>query len=409
MTNAEHAAAVENAVSSFLIPVQNRGVLEAKLTKLQKRAQKLELLKISWTWGEEVTIDRTLDDGRRVGTLWVNISVSTERPCFAGWEFLGVLNHTDVPGQILRKMIPGIPAPVEAVNAVAGQCDHCQKARARLETFVVRHEEDGRVKIVGRNCLADFLGHASPAQLAGSLSYVLDVFGACEDAGEGGGGGKWVFAEKTLHLLALSCLLCRLDGGFKPRAFEERATATVLGQLVWPSKRPEEQRASEEFHRQLTLADCERAWAALSWLADVRDGNDFIHNIRIIAGAGSTTAKNLGLLCAIVPAFDREAGRRVVKPAIESAHVGEVGARADFGRGVVERCFSFDNQWGGGTLVIIRLTSGAVLKWAASRTDQWVVPGVTVEVAGTVKRHAEYKGTPQTEISRAKLQQVVAA
>lgn len=47
-------------------------------------------------------------------------------------------------------------AACEALLPRAGQCDHCHKHRQRVKSFVVEHE--GEVRIVGSNCLMDFLG-----------------------------------------------------------------------------------------------------------------------------------------------------------------------------------------------------------------------------------------------------------
>ena len=418
---------VENSTARFEIPAQNREALEGKLRKLAKRAAKLGA-PISWIWGAELVkpgrkLDRdeiglipsivlpvTFADGvvfdvHYEPALFVEITVSTVRPRFAGWEFLGVLNHTDIPGQVLRRMVPGIECPVEAREAAPGQCDHCRKTRARLETFIVRHADEG-VRVIGRSCLRDFLGHASAAMLAESATFASLVVDACEDAcAEGYGGGSFWYAADVLDALSLAFTLCRTAGGYRPASFD-RSTRDALSCVLWPGAHPDAIRAARAVRQERTLGDCERAWAALTWLADAPADSDFMHNIRAVAGAESINHKTLGMLCGIIPGFDRAMVKRSEKRA-PSTHVGTVGARVDFGRGTVERVFPYDTMYGTGYVVIIRLESGAILKWKSSSFRGET--GDVVDVRATVKAHGEYKGIAQTEITRAKLEKVEAA
>jgi len=416
MTNTTTTETTENAPQVFEIPRENVEALEARLEKLAKRAAKLGA-PISFTWGEDVakTVRITCPscEGRRCGFceegrvrrtfVYRPITVSTSRPKFAGWDFLGTLNHTEIPGQVLRLMVPGVEAPIEAVNAKPGQCDHCGKVRNRTETFVVRNGE--AVKIVGRNCIADFLGHQSPAHLAAMLSFVAEVTGALEESESGGGGGRarWE-ASDTIRTLAGVFALARTEG-YKPKKFEEQATSRVMSDLLWPGRKREEQEAARLFWSEtVTLADFERAWAALAWLEAQAPSSDFLSNLRAVGGAPFVSMKTLGLFCAIVPAFDREAIRRSA-PKAASVHVGEVGKRQGFGLGEVTRLFWFDTNYGSTAVVLIRLADGPVLKWMTSSLPEWVETGAKVVVAkATVKEHGHYETTPQTVVTRVQLE-----
>lgn len=417
-TTTETLTTVENAERTIEIPSENRESLEKRLVKLAKRAEKLGC-PIAWTWGAQKLVPsmvqceahtgRTCLDCDGSGTQKVLcsydvITVSTARPSFAGWQFLGTLNHTEIVGSVLRRMVPGIECPAEAIAAAPGQCDHCKKVRNRTETFVVRHE-DGTVRVIGRNCIRDFLGHKSPDAIADGLSFVWAVEGALDEEsqfGGGGGGGAHMLGEYVLQALAVAFAVVRIEGSYKPASFD-RSTRSIMTTVLFGWGRAGKD-ARDTYV--VTLADCERAWAALEWLSEQAPTNDFMHNLLAVAGAEFVRGKQLGFLAAIIPAYDREAIKRSA-PKAPSTHVGEVGKRGTLGVGTVERIFTFDGQWGTSFVFLIRLESGAIVKWKASRGgEDWLVPGARVAVLGTVKAHVDYKGTPQTEITRAVLTQV---
>ena len=80
-----------------------------------------------------------------------------------------------------------------------------------------------------------------------------------------------------------------------------------------------------------------------------------------------------------------------------SAHVGEIGKRIDLVV-TIERVSSVDTEYG--TLMInsMRTAEGAIIVWKTGRTVGAV--GETIKLRGTVKRHSEYRGEAQTEMSR---------
>lgn len=415
---------------TFDIPDHRVSELDERLAKLAKRAAKLGAADaVGWTWGPEVVKHERIDCPRVrdcVGCAYCGfqgsytrrlvfrqVTVTTARPRFEGWSFLGTLNHTDVPGGVLRKMVPGVECPAEALAATPGQCDHCRKVRARLETFVVRHE-DGRVRVIGRNCIADFLGHQSAAHVAGLLSLLGEVTGACEDEREGGGGGGRVWLEEPVErVVRVTFALCRLEGGYRPRTFE-RNTLDGVVQLLWGRSAKDEE-ARRAFFAQSADEDLVKAKAALAWIAEQPASNDFMHNVKLACSAEYVTQRAVSFVVALAAAYDREMVKRRERDAqAPSRHVGEVGKREAFGPGVIHTLFSMDTMYGRSYRVIIRLTSGAyegaVLSWLTSTWDGEFDKGDAVNVlAATVKKHGEYKGTLQTDVTRVKLAKVAKA
>lgn len=65
----------------------------------------------------------------------------------------------------------------------------------------------------------------------------------------------------------------------------------------------------------------------------------------------------------------------------------------------IEHVQFFDSDFGGSTLVKMRQGVN-VLTWFASGAHGELQPGMTATLTGTVKRHTEYKGTKETQLSR---------
>ena len=82
-----------------------------------------------------------------------------------------------------------------------------------------------------------------------------------------------------------------------------------------------------------------------------------------------------------------------------SEYFGTIGKREVFTLTVVGRR-EIESDWGGTTLVMFRDAAGNKAKWFASEAGEFQLDR-TLTVKATVKAHDEYKGSRQTELSRA--------
>lgn len=394
--------------------------VETKLEKYNARATKLGC-PFTWSWAPERIVVRRVTLGAREEArkfLVRDLEIESVRPKLAGWEFLGTLAHGDVPGVVLRKMVPGVECPVELRDASPNRCDHCGTTRRRNDTFIVRHE-DGSHKVVGRKCVADFLGGPATTWVVYN-EIMASLAGIGGDEEIGFGGGRWNEIWDTLTVLPLVFLVMRLAGGYVSRkqaeADQRESTAAGVGFLLSPVEGTSEQARRDERRRlemleKLSPEDCERAWACLTWLADQRPDSDFMHNVLAVYACGYVTEKTLGIFCGGVVGFTREIASRT-RDDRPSAFVGEVGKRQAFGVVRVEKLVSIASQWADQSLVIMRDAAGNVLTTmtAAERLPECVFVGAQVQVSkATVKKHDEYRGIAQTKLSRVVFEKVEAA
>ena len=102
--------------------------------------------------------------GRRVPKLCVGpardyyrAEITGSAPRIDGWELAARVEFSRSIGNVVR-IAPGRDddGSYVAYRTVGPVCEHCNSHRNRNDIFVLEHV-DGRRKIVGRNCLADFL------------------------------------------------------------------------------------------------------------------------------------------------------------------------------------------------------------------------------------------------------------
>lgn len=398
-------------MSTHKIPTQNLPRLAAQIGKLSRRARRLGQPPITLkTLGTETVLQCVVTEPHECGTAacqgyinYTTVEVEGERPIINGWVFVARLEHTS-EGNIIRS-VPGEELPQE-YREVDPWCEHCQLRRIRRDTFVVRREDGPDYKQVGSNCLADFLGHKDPhtvAAYAELLGIAEEFAGNMEQMGWGGGEP---FALDTENFLAHIAATIRLYGWrSKKQAWEEGGVATAtLAQNWLLSSRAERLK----FHHEIipTEADAELARMALAWAQEIPSDtpSDYLSNLRVAClGAPFMVLKWAGIVGSAIVAYRREIEKWEERKANGSRgkHLGEIGERITVEATVImER--DIETDFGLTRLYKFETTDGSQLIWFASNAQD-CGEGDKIKVAGTVKRHDEYNGRPQTVVNRCKV------
>jgi len=400
----------ETTAQTFEIPAVNFPVFEAKFATLAKRAARLGSDPIAFevvrTFLRKITpVDP--DTGRRgepFMRLYHEVRVSGPRPKLAGWEFCGRLDFKAAAPGVLRMMVPGESCPDVATDATPERCDHCHQARRRNDSFIVRHD-DGRTLVVGRSCLADFLGHESPEHIASLCTLLADLRACSEDAEREGYGRGGEDCWEPALTLALTSYSIRTTG-WAPSA-SDTSTKSDVGSLLTPCREDRDESARRARLAEVSDEDHAHAVAALEWiLALDTAGNDYLHNLKTICGA-AVTYKTLGIavsgICAYDRAMEREiATKRAAERKGESRHVGHAKDRITFDGEIVMIRYC-DGSYGTTTIVKLVDDAGNVFTWFASGSLD-LKRGGRYAVKGTVKKHDSYQGQAQTVLTRCKLE-----
>jgi len=422
----------------FEIPGANLAGFEEKIGKLVKRAAKLKVGEITYEIlstrtepimrcgglrGTGLTVCSCLShlphdlyDTGAVRTFHT-IEVKGDAPCLpGGWRLLAAIEPlTAEVNSVLR--VPGDETPLSADFWTCDmRCDHCKTKRARKNSFLVVNDA-GDIKLVGRNCIADFLGHEDPKAILSFAQYLFDAVrlgGEAEEMGWGAGSNE-PLAYSLVHLLADTSACIRAGGWVsKGRAYEtgDRPTAADVITLRNPPLR----NAKDMIHwrewarvREATDEDRAEAEAAVEWAAaiDLASANDYLRNLATTARAGFAIDKTVGIACSLLPTFRRERDRnaalaRTAESSAGSRFIGEVGKRECFMLTVTKH-LTFDGQYGVTHLYLFHDADGNVFKWMASRGQDFDV-GRTYTGMATVKKHDDYKGIKQNVITRGKFE-----
>lgn len=393
---------VETTERVFHVPAENLAKLEKKISKLARRSERLGCgpIKLEIIGHAQ---QRRRREGKPARIIDIAIvQVTGPAPKIPGWTFGGTLEHLALDDgtrmNILRTIIEGVP---EEFRTAKPWCVHCDVDRRWRDTFLVRHDESGEWKQVGRNCIADFLGHPAAADMAEAAEWLRELEGcdSFEDEDEGGGG----FGSRTPDAWELQAFLAHcyeamaIDGWVSKKAADidagRRATADSALCALNPPK-------GERYVAPEAKA-LERAFEAIEWASDLDAVvNDFLWNIRAIAKMGVVSRRTSGLAAAIACAYEREQGRIAEHNAQKaiSKHFGTIGKRERFTL-TVSRLHSYETQYGTRTAVTLRDDEGNVALWRASGVPD-LRAGFRYTVKATVKQHGEYEGVAQTEMQR---------
>ena len=194
-------------------------VLRDKVADLNKRAAKHGLPEITVNVIEEFGLVRMHRNIFGHVFFFPSVSkyvveVSGEEPRINGWRMLAKIEFTAEFGSII-KTLPGIDSIDSRFREVGPVCEHCNAQRRRNDVFVLEHE-DGTTKVVGRNCLADFIRTGDAETLAAYAAFaeqVKDFIGDASDPDfEDSGWGRTEYTPTLIEYLTIVSVLIRREG-----------------------------------------------------------------------------------------------------------------------------------------------------------------------------------------------------
>jgi hypothetical protein len=377
-----------------------------KIEKINSRASKKGLtgrldLKVT-----EVEVKSKDDMGFEVVEIMYDVEFSGEAPKHNGWTFLATLDWDENAGLIVRTA-PGVHS-VDRDGLREGWCDHCQKNRMRRETFLVKNEETGEEKQIGRSCIKDFLGWET------GISWPSTPADDDEEKEfYGFGGGDRDVSTDTVLAYAWACVKAF---GFV-RSQDYHATPTV--QLVRNAINPGKGRRDKEFAeamRPLAAEAKEKAAEIRAFILsdDFSGTSEYVLNLKAIAAGKRASSRNFGILVSAPQAWARFNEQTLIRKARSEKPSEWIGTAPDKAKGIkgsritftgmIESIRYIDGLYGATTLYQVRdELSGVIVKWFASNNALGENTGVRVTFRGTVKEHDEYKGIKSTVLTRCTL------
>lgn len=387
---------------TFAIRAGSSGGLVARITRLNRRAAKLGVPAIEFS----ISAPRLEKVGGEKYAEFVDFSVSLNIPRLSDWDFVAVIQHLPEGGNLLLTVPVFSGLDLSGYRTASPTCEHCKKFRSRSDTFVVRHAS-GELKQVGRDCLADFTGAGvSPEAAAANAEWLSKFLELLDSPASSGGlddsdsfGGSKSDGMALLPFLSMVVAVSNKFGFRTGKQAQETftsSTAEVAMSNLFP--------APQNVGKCLVPSDEEVEFAkqAVVWAAALDPKNDFEHNLKTVAQSEGLFFRNTGIAAYMVQAYRNELGEVAKRnAAAKSVHFGEVGARLRAVRLTYLGSFSFDGQYGVSFIHRFQTPEGNRAVWK-TRSAIYCNVGETMVADATVKKHGDYKGERQTEISRVK-------
>ena len=423
----------DNIVTIATVELEDRGLtlLREKVEKLNKRAKRhgMEALELRILSSE--SFDKKIRVGKEfliVPAVRYTVEINGCEPCIGGWRLAAKVEFNDTIGNVVR-IAPGRDddGSFERYRAIGPVCEHCNTNRRRNDVFVLE-DSDGYRRIIGRNCLADYLRCGDAADLARWAEWMDDIRSAGDDDSEGGEdwreftGGRGNPCMPLGAYLRIVAVVKRKFGWMGRTAARDSysgvATADIAARVIY-GKGEAHERWLREAGLSADDSDGEYADKAIEWAAglDSNGQSEYINVIGNIARAGLVDMRKLdGYAASILIAHDKAREREIeyaerAKNAKNKVWFGTAKKRE---KGVRVKCaglHSFEGHYGVTTIVRFEHypdgpdgADKAILVWFASgdRYNDWN-EGDDYTIDATVKGHDDHdKYGKQTKINRVK-------
>lgn len=338
--------------------------------------------------------------------VYIQASITGEAPCYGGWTFLAAVDALPAADNwdenvFVLRYAPGAEETAgDREHLHAGWCDHCRTRNGnRRYTYLVRNTDTGELKQVGSTCIRDFTGwNGNPVFL--SLREVEDKL---DDITSSGG----CAGETPANVIAAAYAAVQ-EFGWRPAYYHSNTTRDAVTAYYYGRSRADgELRTAMRPHMDTGR---EQAPVIIDTLRQELTGTPgYEANLLAALSAAYVEPGQFGILVSAVSAYDRLMGRKAREAAqpdrSQVTHQGTVGEKITV-TGTITRCQLVDGFRGGVSLFIIIENTTTVVKtvttaaWAMD--DHEMDTGTEVTVTGTVKAHTDYRGTPQTVLTRTK-------
>jgi len=386
--------------------------LDDKVNKLNKRAKRYGMNELEVTVMREFTIVWTSCDVNRY-----DIEIKGCAPCINGWCLAARIENNQI-GTVVR-VIPGKFEDDDYSNYRKFDfkhdvCEYCNTCRYRKNVYVLKKGDE--VKVIGRNCLADYLRCENADDFARYAEFVdqcisFTDFGLSEYADNEGFGSRGCRpnVELVSFLTTVQTCIRRLGWVSRTAAHDQTATADSAYYIIFGHDNKEFIKRNELY---ATNGDRELATKAVEWVKSLPPADtEYMDIIRRIGIAGETDDGLSGYAASIILAYQRDCEWKIEREVKNKEFIGNIKERLRDVVVTVVRVRYIEGDYGTRTIVTMEVDLGdsvAPLCWFASGSLEFN-EGERYKLTGTVKNHKDDKFGKQTIINRCKLEAIVAA
>lgn len=381
-----------------LIPATKIESLQKKAAQIQARAAKLGLdiaIKID-ILGESVEVVNI--DGIPYAIRKIKVHIPDYPPVSIGnWKLVGIVKHCN--GANLVYHVGNNTIPSERYN-LGPICEHCFTNRPRTTTYIIHNEKE--YKTIGRQCLADYLGHPDAASLLASVDTIYDTITLLnqDDLLESEEEIKKSGLIHLPYLLSYTAAYIRKYQWVPASAQSKNKvpSAYIIQDMLFGHNIDAQELREKCFPTETDIATAENA---INWASNLNPKSEYEHNIKEIARVKYAPIHYIALACSIIPAYLRT----INKPKTESNYIGKIGEKITI-KAKLNKVVPYQNQYGITYIHYMTDENNNIIVWFASGKNLYDQIGDNnnyFTISATIKNHEDYKGIKQTIITRAKI------
>ena len=381
------------------------GVYPNIVKKLESIAKKCKKYGNEFSYnvvGEEIRTEKK--NGMSIGYKFKIIEVEGVAK-IDGWEFIAALDIYD-NGNVIRRCNNDIELP-EKFKTSDNVCDHCHTKRQRNTLYVVRNTETGEFKQVGANCLASYTHGLNMEYIAAWLDGITKL-----ESKNGTAENGTLRYYNVRDVIKYAYIITSKMGYLKSNSYSYGvSTKDLVGTMLFTDGSIDK-RVNALNERLEIDGHCVRFTAEdflknvsknvdkiIEHYKSVNDNSEFVHNVRIVLDSGYVLYKNIGALCYLPVGYNKYVDY-TNKNKNKNKHYGEIGKRY---RGVrvesVHIAACIESDYGYKNIYKIVVEGGYILKWFTSKG----IYDNPESIDFTVKKHGEYKGVMETDVTRCKV------
>jgi hypothetical protein len=406
---------MDEEVKIHAIPESNMQLLQEKIDKLNRKAKKLNCEPIT------INIVGTIDkkeliyiEGKKQNALirYNKVTITGKAPIISNWELIATCEQKE--HGMLISCIPGktYPERYRSLNI----CEHCHSDRYRKYTYLVRNTITEEYKMIGKQCLKDFLGHINPESYAYYLQWLIDP-DIEEESKFAGGRGYIRYDTKTYLEYVSACINAdKWTSRGIAREYNTRATCDYAYDAMIDFQIGREKIVYPQPNKQ----DEELTEKAIVWAKSITElDNNYFYSLNLLSQEETVSYKDIGILASIFVAYKRyldnityeEKKREEEGKKSLSKYVGNIGDKVNIELRYINS-FSWESEYGIQWLHKFIDSDGNTYTWKTNKildhchNEEYkeVEKGETLKIKGTIKEHKEFNNEKQTVLTRCKIQ-----
>lgn len=383
----------------YLIHESNIERLEKKLTTIGNKCKKY-----GCTFTYEVIGEQFVKDSEGVINRYVEIETAGLAKV-NDWVFVATVDFHD-NGNVIRKC-GNIEVEVpERYYTSEPVCEHCNTKRRRKDAYIVMNTKTGEFKQVGRSCLKDFTCGLSAELVAQYISAFNSMIEG-ESVATGWHTDRYYDTKEYLQYVVECINHFGFYGTQAKRSTKVRAYEYLMAKSnrVYGSRLKQLLDEMEEVEFKQDTAEAVKVVEnALEWIADQKEENSYIHNVKVLASQEYITYKDFGFVASLIPTYTKamkieEKKKEQQEVDSKSCYVGNVGDRITVEVQTIECIASWDTQYGATFIYKMVDEQSNVYTWKTGKG----IPNQEATIVGTIKEHKEFRGVKQTELTRCKI------